>query len=162
VASLPKVTVLAFGKLRKDPFATPFDFYWGRASQYFELQLVELRSSELKDPLAAKVEEEASFRKWLSVNGGGRPALILLSERGKNLKSEEWAEAATRYIDQARSPLVFAIGGAFGFSEGLEKHADLLLSFGKQTLAHELARVVLMEQIYRAGTIRTGHPYHHV
>jgi 23S rRNA (pseudouridine1915-N3)-methyltransferase len=89
-----------------------------------------------------------------------RPFLVLLDSRGKQLSSEELAELIERHQDRGTQVMLFAVGPADGFSREALKMADLQLSLGKMTLAHELARVVLLEQLYRAFTILKGHPYH--
>ena len=89
-----------------------------------------------------------------------RHTLVLLDARGKQLSSEEFAQWLGDYQDHSSSPLLFAVGAADGFSDEARRAATLVLSLGKMTLAHELARVVLLEQLYRAFTILKGHPYH--
>jgi len=89
-----------------------------------------------------------------------RHALVLLDSRGKQLSSEELAKWMGDYQDRNPLPLLFAVGPANGFTDEARQAAPLVLSLGKMTLAHELARVVLLEQIYRAFTILNGHPYH--
>lgn len=89
-----------------------------------------------------------------------RYVLVLLDGRGKQLSSEEFARWLNDYQERNPSPLLFAVGPADGFSEETRRAASLILSLGKMTLAHELARVVLLEQVYRAFTILKGHPYH--
>ena len=88
------------------------------------------------------------------------PRLVLLDSRGKRLSSEELAQWMGRERDNGAQRLVFAIGPADGWSAEARSRADLLLSFGPMTFPHELARVMLTEQIYRAFTILAGHPYH--
>jgi 23S rRNA (pseudouridine1915-N3)-methyltransferase len=88
------------------------------------------------------------------------PLLVLLDGRGKQLTSEQFAEWLGKQRDQGQQTIVFAIGPADGWSEEARRRANLLLSLGPMTLPHELARVVLSEQIYRAFTILSGHPYH--
>jgi 23S rRNA (pseudouridine1915-N3)-methyltransferase len=85
------------------------------------------------------------------------PRLILFDSRGKQFSSEEFANFLE---DRGSQPLVLAIGPADGFSEAARKAAHAIISLGKMTLPHELARVVLLEQVYRAFTILKGHPYH--
>lgn len=87
------------------------------------------------------------------------PYVILLDERGKPFTSDAFATALGRERDAGRQLIVFAIGPADGWS-AQRPRADLLLSLGPMTLPHELARVVLCEQVYRALTILAGHPYH--
>lgn len=89
-----------------------------------------------------------------------RPLLILMDSRGKLLSSEEFAAWLGRQRDSGAQHLVFAIGPADGWSAAARERADLLLSFGPMTFPHELARVMLAEQLYRAFTILAGHPYH--
>ena len=93
-------------------------------------------------------------------SGRTKPVLILLDARGRQFTSEEFAQLLRDQQDRGTQNLLFAIGPADGFSDEARGVADLILSFGKMTLAHELARVVLLEQIYRAFTILKGHPYH--
>ena len=88
------------------------------------------------------------------------PVLILLDSRGKQLTSEEFAAHLGRLRDSSTQSLLLAIGPADGWSASARARASLILSFGNITLPHELARVVLAEQIYRALTILAGHPYH--
>ncbi len=92
--------------------------------------------------------------------GNAKSSLILLDSRGKQFSSEDLAEFLRKGEEQSSVPLVFAIGGADGFSDELRKSASFIMSLGKMTLSHELARIVLLEQLYRAFTILKGHPYH--
>jgi 23S rRNA (pseudouridine1915-N3)-methyltransferase len=92
--------------------------------------------------------------------GRTAPVLVLLDGRGRQFTSEEFAELLRDQQDRGTQNLFFGIGPANGFSDKARGAADLILSFGKMTLAHELARIVLLEQIYRAFTILRGHPYH--
>ena len=88
------------------------------------------------------------------------PLLVLLDSRGRTLTSEELASRLGEERDAGRRQIVFAIGPADGWSEDARRRAGLLLSFGRMTLSHQLMRVVLAEQVYRAFTILAGHPYH--
>jgi 23S rRNA (pseudouridine1915-N3)-methyltransferase len=88
------------------------------------------------------------------------PLLVLLDSRGKTYSSEDFASWLRREQDAGRQNLVFAIGPASGWSSHALESADLLLSLGPMTLPHELARLMLTEQVYRAFTIIAGHPYH--
>ena len=92
--------------------------------------------------------------------GSAKSALALMDSRGRQFSSEEFARFLGDYQDRNPLPLVFAVGPADGFSEAARSAAQHTISLGSVTLAHELARVVLLEQIYRAFTILAGHPYH--
>lgn len=89
------------------------------------------------------------------------PLLVLLDQRGRQFSSEALSEWLRGRRDEGRQHIVFAIGPADGWSAQERKRATMLLSLGSMTLPHELARVVVSEQLYRAFTILAGHPYHH-
>jgi 23S rRNA (pseudouridine1915-N3)-methyltransferase len=104
---------------------------------------------------------EEAFLSWLERQQGRTPALaVLLDSTGKQMKSEDFARWLGARRDEGCQHIVFAIGPANGWSEAARKRAQLLLSLGPMTLAHALARLVMAEQLYRAFTILTGHPYH--
>jgi len=88
------------------------------------------------------------------------PVMVLLDQRGKQFSSEALAKWLREVRDEGRQRIIFSIGPADGWSTAERKRALLLLSLGAMTLPHELARVVISEQLYRAFTILAGHPYH--
>jgi 23S rRNA (pseudouridine1915-N3)-methyltransferase len=140
-----KLTVAWIGKTKSSAVQALTDEYLKRLRQYSEAEGV-------------SVKDEAALLKLCGRAHGCW--LVLLDSRGKQLSSEELAQFVRDHQDRNPLPLVFAIGPADGFTAQLRDHADLVLSLGKMTLAHELARVVLLEQVYRAFTILKGHPYH--
>jgi 23S rRNA (pseudouridine1915-N3)-methyltransferase len=106
-------------------------------------------------------ESEAVFLDSLDRQPGRTPAhVVLLDSRGQLLSSEEFAQQLGRLRDGGTQRLVLAIGPADGWSADARQRANLLFSLGRITLPHQLARVVLAEQVYRALTILAGHPYH--
>jgi 23S rRNA (pseudouridine1915-N3)-methyltransferase len=106
-------------------------------------------------------DSEAAVLHSLDRQPGRTPAYaILLDSRGQQYTSEEFAAQLGRIRDEGTQRLVFAIGPADGWSPAARQRANLLFSFGRITLPHQLARVVLAEQVYRALTILAGHPYH--
>jgi 23S rRNA (pseudouridine1915-N3)-methyltransferase len=107
-----------------------------------------------------ELADEAALSKLAARPGRTAPVLVLLDSRGKQLSSEQLAEFVRDQQDRGSQDVIFAVGPADGWSDGVRKRAGLLLSLGKITLPHELARVVLVEQLYRAFTILAGHPYH--
>ena len=92
--------------------------------------------------------------------GGAKSTLVLMDSRGKEFSSEQFAKFLGDYQDRNPLLLAIAIGGPDGFSAEAKSAAQNVISLGKMTLAHELARFVLLEQVYRAFTILKGHPYH--
>ncbi len=106
-------------------------------------------------------DSEAAVLGWLDRQPGRTPAYaVLLDSRGQQYSSDEFAALLGRIRDEGTQRLVFAIGPADGWSAAARQRANLLFSFGRLTLPHQLARVVLAEQVYRALTILAGHPYH--
>jgi 23S rRNA (pseudouridine1915-N3)-methyltransferase len=106
-------------------------------------------------------DDETAFLDWLTKQTGRGPAyLILLDSRGQQFSSEEFAARFGDLRDSGNQRLVMAVGPADGWSAAALQRASLLLSLGKITLPHQLARVVAAEQVYRALTILAGHPYH--
>ena len=110
-----------------------------------------LDTQELKD-------EGAVFK--LRDQGSGTRAVVLLDSCGKLFSSEELAAFLATHRTRGTQQLTFAVGGPDGFRQESRSAADAVISLGRVTLPHELARVVLLEQIYRAFTILAGHPYH--
>ena len=143
-----KLQIAWVGKAKEDAFRSLTDEYLKRISRYVSTESHELAS----ETALLKLADRAS--------GRTAPVMILLDARGRQFTSEEFAELLRDQQDRGTQNLLFAVGPANGFSDDARHSADLILSFGKMTLAHELARVVLLEQIYRAFTILKGHPYH--
>ena len=104
---------------------------------------------------------EEALLEWLNrQKGRTAPVAVLLDSRGRQMNSEAFAAWIGARRDEGTQHIVFAVGPADGWSDAARKRAQLLLSLGPMTLAHSLARVVIAEQIYRAYTILSGHPYH--
>lgn len=119
------------------------------------------RCSAFASCSAMAFRSEDAFLDWASQRPGRtRPVLVLLDSRGRSMSSEAFAAWLGQRRDDGAQHIVFAIGPASGWSDEARKRAGLLLSLGPMTLAHALARLVAAEQIYRAFTILSGHPYH--
>ena len=109
---------------------------------------------------AHEASSEAAVLKLSDKAARTAPVLVLLDSKGKQLTSEELATLLREHQDRGTQELIFAIGPADGWGDLARKRANSILSLGKITLPHELARVVLLEQLYRGFTILAGHPYH--
>ncbi len=144
---MPQIDLITVGKLKNDPLADMFDVYKKRL--VWPLTLTEIEAKTNPDQIKRILEKLDP-----------QAALIILDERGKTLSSREFAGQIEGFQNQSIPKLQFVIGGADGLSDDIRTRARLLLSFGKQTWPHMLARVMLMEQIYRAQQILSGHPYH--
>ena len=114
---------------------------------------------QIKEKDNATQEEEAKFLQSCIAPAA---KVVVLDERGKNMTSPEFASILENWMTEGSSEICFLIGGADGHLEETRQKADLILSFGKLTLPHILMRAVLTEQIYRAETIISGHPYHRI
>jgi 23S rRNA (pseudouridine1915-N3)-methyltransferase len=143
-----KLNVAWIGKTKEPAIQSLTDEYLKRLSRYAEVEGLTLKDEAAVLRLGARDARPA------------RHTLVLLDSRGKQFSSEELAKFLGDYRERNPLPLLFAVGPADGFSEPARQAATLILSLGKMTLAHELARVVLLEQLYRAFTILSGHPYH--
>ena len=143
-----KLRIAWIGKTKEPAIQSLTDEYLKRLSRYAETQGLALK-------------EESALLKLCGRDARSvKHTLVLLDSRGKQLSSDEFAEYLGNYQDRNPLPLLFAVGPANGFTPEARQEANLLLSLGKMTVAHELARVVLLEQLYRAFTILKGHPYH--
>lgn len=147
-----KIKVAWIGKTKEPAIQALTDEYLKRISRYAEVAGLALKDEAAILSLATGERQRQQQNKE-------RHKLILLDSRGKQFSSEELAEFLEREQVNA-TPLLFAIGGSDGFSDEARRYAGFTLSLGKMTLPHELARVVLVEQLYRAFTILKNHPYH--
>jgi 23S rRNA (pseudouridine1915-N3)-methyltransferase len=158
-----RLCLLAVGRLKDGPERALCERYAGRIQDsgrslgFAGLDLVELPESRARRAEDRKAEEAASIR-------GRRQAghLIVLDERGRSLGSEAFAAHLGRSRDAGAGSLNLVIGGADGVEAALRDEADMALSFGALTIPHQLVRVLVLEQLYRALTILGGHPYHRV
>jgi len=139
-----KLTIAWVGKTKEPSIAALTSEYVKRIGRYVPTDSHEARDEESVLGRAAK----------------DRATLVLLDARGKQMSSEELAGFVGKHQDSGTQRLMLAIGPADGWSDTARSKAAFTLSLGKMTLAHELARVVLLEQVYRAWTILKGHPYH--
>jgi 23S rRNA (pseudouridine1915-N3)-methyltransferase len=148
-----KIKVAWIGKTKEPAIETLTGEYLKRISRYAKVAGVILQDE------AAVLALASGERQQKRSQTKERYKLVLLDSRGKQFSSEELAEFLEREQVNA-TPLLFAIGGSDGFSEEARRQAGVILSLGKMTLPHELARVILAEQLYRAFTILKNHPYH--
>ena len=147
--------VLAVGRDRKRTFGEAGIEYARRIARYLPFEVIELSASRRTEPERALAEEAETI---LAKHGEGR-RLFALDVGGEAISSEEWARLIQRLMEDARD-VDFVIGGDEGLGPAVRDRAQRRISLGPITLPHQLARVVLLEQIYRAMTILRGEPYH--
>lgn len=156
--TLKPLRVLAVGRLK-----TPF---WKSAAEHYIARLARWRNlveTCVKDGPASMPPAERSALEGKQLLAAMEPAdiVICLDERGKSLDSPRFADWLAELSENAGRRPCFVVGGAFGLDESVRSAARHLVAFGPQTLPHELARVVLYEQLYRAESLARGLPYHH-
>ncbi|MBI1260454.1 MAG: 23S rRNA (pseudouridine(1915)-N(3))-methyltransferase RlmH [Rhizobiales bacterium] len=159
-----RIQICAVGRLRSGPERQLLDTYAaridavGRGIGMTSLSLHEVEEKKALEGMALR-EREATLLLGAMPKGA---TLVALDERGKAEPSTEFAARLGQWRDQGTSDLCFLIGGADGFAPALRERADHLMALGPMTWPHMLVRVMLAEQIYRAITILSGHPYHRV
>ena len=149
-----RITIAAVGRWKTGPERELYELYISRLPWS-----VELKEIEVKKELNTKVRRSQEGTALL----GAIPThahIIALDERGTSETSERFAARLSECIDTGNKNIVFLIGGADGLEESLRKRANAVLSFGALTWPHMLVRTLLAEQLYRAHSIMTGHPYH--
>ena len=155
-----KITLIQVGKTSVKTFADIIDEYANRLKHYLPIEIITIR--DLKD--AKSLSEEQIKRKEgeliLSVIQDG-DYIVLLDEKGKEMRSIEFAEWMEKKLSNVPRRLVFIIGGPYGFSKEVYKAANELISLSKMTFSHQMVRMFFMEQLYRAMTILRGESYHH-
>jgi 23S rRNA (pseudouridine1915-N3)-methyltransferase len=153
--------IIAFGKLKTPGMSEGFHHYLKSASRLSRIAHVELKPASGDDSGSAAQNDQALLSAFES-GKASQKRLVLLDERGKNLTTRQWADHLSQWKDrEAVQEVSLAIGSAYGFGDEIRKRSAWTVSLGAQTLPHELARVVLAEQVYRVLTYWAGHPYHH-
>jgi 23S rRNA (pseudouridine1915-N3)-methyltransferase len=157
-----RVLVLAVGRMKRGAEADLADRYLKRAAQagrqigIRNIEVIEIRESRAPEPERRKLEESIALANLIPDSA----VIVLLDGRGENFGSTTLADHLAGWRDGGHAALVFVIGGADGLSESLRSKAKIALSFGAATWPHQLVRIMLLEQLYRAVTILSGHPYH--
>ena len=157
-----RLVVAAIGRLKQGPERDLAERYRKRAADagrqigLRDVEIVEIRESRAGDASKRMLEESIAIANLIP---SGAP-MIVLDERGENLGSIAFANQINRWRDENRPAAVFIVGGADGLAPSLRDKADLRIAFGSATWPHQLVRIMLLEQVYRAATILSGHPYH--
>jgi 23S rRNA (pseudouridine1915-N3)-methyltransferase len=152
-----RLVVAVVGKTRNPALGEAIRDYETRAARYWPLDVHEVREERASGSSIERVKEREGAR--LSERIPDSAQTVACEQGGRALDSSQFAELLRRARDDDRD-LAFLIGGAFGLTTDVSARATLKLSLAPWTLPHELARLVLVEQIYRAGTIVRGEPYH--
>ena len=154
-----KITIIAVGRLKERHWREAADEYLKRLAPYADVQIAEVADRDVsRDESGALAAEGADVLRALQVAGSSH--VVELDIGGRQTSSEGLAEWLADHALNGRSSIAFFIGGAGGLAPVVLARADERLSFGPMTLPHQMARVLLLEQLYRAFRIMRGEPYH--
>lgn len=155
-----KIKLLCMGDVRDavinqaiSQYSKKIPFYW----PFSYVCLPDVKSAKTAGP---EKQKELEGKRFMSEITSG-DYVMLLDERGKQFTSREFSEMIERKSVELPRSLIFVIGGPYGFSQEVYNRADAMISLSKMTFPHELVRLFFVEQLYRAGTIYRGEPYHH-
>ena len=157
-----RIVVAAVGRLKQGPERELAERYRKRASdagrgaglQSFDI--VEIKESRAGDAARRMLEESIAIANVIPE----RSVIVILDERGESMSSASFAGRLQGWRTQGKPAVVFIVGGADGLAASLREKASLAIGFGAATWPHQLVRIMLLEQLYRAVTILSGHPYH--
>ncbi len=154
------VTILCMGKTRERFIQEGISKYVRYLKPYADIEIKELKEEKIRDlkdaPLIRKKEAEKIFKAVPA-----HAVLVALDERGREFTSHEFAEFLNEALESGVREMVFVVGGAMGLDESVTGRAKRVVALSRWTLTHEMARLVLLEQIYRAFTILQGKTYHY-
>jgi len=148
-----KIDIICIANIKNNAFADLIEMYQKRI--HWPVNVIAMESKH-KAPRKCQEDETQKILKHLN----NQAVVIALDERGKSIPSLEFSKKIENFVYEGRNHIQFVIGGADGLLPDVRKRANILWSFGKQTWPHALARVMLLEQIYRTQQILAGHPYH--
>jgi 23S rRNA (pseudouridine1915-N3)-methyltransferase len=157
-----RLLIAAVGRLKQGPERELAADYLKRAKAIGrnfglrDIEIVEIRESRAQDAERRRTEESIAIANVVPEDA----VVAMLDERGDNLDSAALAGLLRKWREENRAAVCFVIGGADGLAQTLCERARLKLAFGASTWPHQLVRIMLLEQLYRAGTIFAGHPYH--
>ncbi|MEK7850484.1 MAG: 23S rRNA (pseudouridine(1915)-N(3))-methyltransferase RlmH [Deltaproteobacteria bacterium] len=154
-----KIKAIFVGRLQDRYLKEGIETYRDRISRYIPMELVEVEDESVTAKAEhKKIKSKEAERILKKVARGSM--LVALDEKGKGLSSEALAGFIQKAMDAGTKELFFAVGGSLGLGEKVKERADLTLSLSDMTFTHQMVRVILLEQLYRAFTIIKGEPYH--
>lgn len=156
------INIITVGKLKEKYLKLGIDEFKKRLSKYCKLEIIELDDEKAPENLSDKEMEMIKDKEGKKILGKVKvnSYVIALAIDGKNLSSEELASTIESLGVRGNSHITFVIGGSLGLSDEVLERADYKLSFSKMTFPHQLMRLILLEQVYRAFRINKGEPYH--
>nr|WP_314276614.1 23S rRNA (pseudouridine(1915)-N(3))-methyltransferase RlmH [uncultured Peptostreptococcus sp.] len=157
-----KISIVSVGKIKEKYIKLGIDEFSKRLSKYCKLEIIEVSDEKAPENLSNKeimmIKNKEGFSILSKIKDGAY--IIALDIQGRSISSEDLADNLERLSIMGKSQLYFVIGGSLGLSEEVLSRADMKLSFSKMTFPHQLMRLILLEQVYRAFRINSGQPYH--
>ncbi|MEC1742754.1 23S rRNA (pseudouridine(1915)-N(3))-methyltransferase RlmH [Schinkia azotoformans] len=156
------ISIFSVGKLKEKYLKQGIDEYLKRLGPYAKVEVIEVADEKAPENLSEVEMEQVKDKEGERILAkiSDDTYVIILAIQGKMLSSEELAREIDQLATYGKSKIAFVIGGSLGLSKAVEKRADYALSFSKMTFPHQLMRLVLVEQVYRAFRIIRGEPYH--
>ncbi len=157
-----KITILCVGKIKEKYFSDAVAEYKKRLGRYCRMEIIEVADEKAPEDISAAMEEEIKRKEGERLLKSIREGdyIIALAIEGEQLSSVELAKKLDKLATRGISQIVFVIGGSLGLSKEVLARAKEKISFSKMTFPHQLMRVILLEQVYRAFRINQGEPYH--
>ena len=150
-----RVNIIAVGKIKENYFTDAIKEYSKRMQRFCDFKIIEVNEASVIENIEKKKEIEGE-----ALLSNAKGFIVSLERQGKQMSSEKFAQVIDEKMSSGYNEISFIIGGSNGISEKVKKSSNLLLSFGEFTYPHQMFRVVLCEQIYRAFTILSNLPYH--
>lgn len=155
-----EICVLSVGKISSPWIMQGLELFESRIKKYIKFSTLIIPDIKNTKSLSKENIKEEEGKAILN-NLQSSDFVVLMDERGKEFTSREFAEWIQKQMNSGKKRLVIIIGGPFGFSENVYTRTDFKIALSKMTFTHEMAKLVLTEQIYRSMTILKGEPYHH-
>ena len=155
-----KIILLQTGKTNEKNIAEGIEIFSGRIKKYSGFEIItiaDIKNTRNMPVVEQKVREGKKILQAVSADD----YMILLDEKGKEFRTQEFAGWFSRVLMLPKKKIIFVIGGPWGFSDEVYTRADFKLSLSKMTFSHQLVRLLFVEQLYRIFTILNGEPYHH-
>lgn len=156
------ISIIAVGKVKEKYLVSGIEEYLKRLTPYAKVTITEIKEEQAPENLSPNEMNQIKDREGERILAAIKPdtTVIALAIEGKQLSSEELAKLLDDYATYGKSNVAFIIGGSLGLSDAVLKRADFKLSFSRMTFPHQLMRLILVEQVYRAFKIVRGEPYH--
>lgn len=155
-----KIKLICIGEIRESSLAKLIGQYCKKIGFYWPFSLIALPDVKTSKSTGTDKQKELEGKRILEEIGNG-DFVVLFDERGREMTSIQFSQFIERKAVELPWNLIFVTGGPYGFSKEVYDRADTMLSLSKMTFTHEMVRLFIVEQIYRAGTIMRGEPYHH-